>query len=451
MDLMRVKLENVKKLVRRSVKGPLQKVLVKLHPADIAYIIRHLSDIDRKKVWACMTDNMRIAETIIELDDSSIVELFEEMEPQKAADVLQEMNSDDISYVLRLLPEELKDKITQYIGDKDLSAVEELLHYPDDSAGAMMNTEYIALNVRTTVKEATKLIHKAADVELVYYLYVVDDEGRLVGVLSLRQLITNPPDKTLADIMISDIISVQDHTDKEDAARLVAKYDLLALPVVDEQRHIMGIITFDDVMDVIREEATEEIYRMAGASQEAFDYGESTITNAKARLPWLIVTLVGELMSGFIITFFQGKIVDFLVISAFMPVIMAMGGNVGSQSSTIIIRNIALGNIDNKRAAVPVVWREMKTGFLMGIVSAVPVTLILPLFGGGQRTGLIVGVSLFCAMGFAAFVGAHVPLVLMRLNVDPAVASGPFISTFNDITGLTIYFSVAIAMVSLLG
>ncbi|MDR2869254.1 MAG: magnesium transporter [Deferribacteraceae bacterium] len=446
----RVTLENVKKLIRRNAKGPLYKVLGKLHPADVAYIIGSLSDLDRKHIWGFLHDKSRIAEIILELDEPYIIELFTGMPPESAADVLMEMESDDVSYILRTLPDTLKETILSEINGKALSEVEELLHYPERSTGAMMNTEYIALSQAMTVKEATKFIHnKAVDIEMVYYLYLVDDEGRLVGVLSLRQLILNPPEKTLAEIMIKDVLSVLDSTDRQEAAALVDKYDLLALPVVDEQRRMVGIITFDDIIDVIREEAAEDMYRMTGTPQE-LTAEEKPLRSARIRLPWLFITLLGELVSGVTIVFFQGRLADFLVLSAFTPVIMAMGGNVGSQSATIVIRGVALGKVDTRRM-LPILWRELRVGLIMGAVSAIPVTFLAPYVHAGPHIGIIVGAALFFAMTFAAFTGTFVPMMLLRFKVDPAVASGPFISLLNDITGLTIYFSTALVLVTLLG
>jgi magnesium transporter len=247
--------------------------------------------------------------------------------------------------------------------------------------------------------------------------------------------------------MIRDIIHVLDSVNREDVAKLVAKYDFMALPVVDEQRHLVGIITFDDIIDVIQDEATEDIYKITGTSQDALDGG--AVKSARARLPWLFITLTGELFSGVVIAFYQGKIEDFLVLASFMPVIMAMGGNVGSQSSTITVRNLALGKIDPRKTA-PILWKEIRVGLLMGLISAIPAFIIAPLVHAGPYIGVIVCVALFCAMSFAAFTGTLVPITLMRFKVDPAVASGPFISTLNDITGLTIYFSVAIALLSVL-
>jgi magnesium transporter len=446
---LRVTLENVKKLVRRGAKGPLYKLLNKLHPADIAQVIANLTDIDKKGLFGYLNNTSQLAEIILELNEKEIVDFFEGTDPKKAGEVIMAMESDDKSFILRLLPENIKESLSQYITLNELTEIEELLHYPEKTAGAMMNTDYVAFPEETTVKDATKTIHQSADVEMIYYIYVVDAENRLTGVLSLRQLILNPPERKLKEVMTANVISVADTVHQEDAARLVAKYDFMALPVVNEQRQLQGIITFDDIIDVIREEATEDIYRITGTPQAELSYDENVIKSARVRLPWLLITLVGELFSGVLISFFQGKLVEFLVLSAFMPVIMAMGGNVGSQSSTITIRNIALGRIDAKHN-FPILWKELRVGLLMGLASAVPVFFLAPLFHTSAGIGIIVGVALFCAMTFAAFSGTFVPLLLMKLKVDPAVASGPFISTFNDITGLTIYFSVALCLMTLL-
>jgi magnesium transporter len=446
---LRVTLENVKKLVRRNAKGPLYKLLNKLHPADIAQIITNLTDIDKKGLFGYINDNSRLAEIILELEENEIVSFFEDADPKRAGEVIMAMESDDKSFILRLLPESVKDAVAQYVTLNELTEIEELLHYPEKTAGAMMNTDYVAFSEETTVKDATKTIHKSQDIEMIYYIYVVDSEERLTGVLSLRQLILNPPERLLNEVMTKNVISVADSAHQEDVAQLVAKYDFMALPVVNEQRQLQGIITFDDVIDVIRDEATEDIYRITGTPQTELTYDENVVKSARARLPWLLITLVGELFSGIIISFFQGKLMEFLILSAFMPVIMAMGGNVGSQSSTITIRNIAIGRIDTKHA-FPILWKEIRVGLLMGIASAIPIFFLASLIHTSTSIGVIVGVALFCAMSFAAFSGTFVPLLLMKIKIDPAVASGPFISTFNDITGLTIYFSVALCLMTLL-
>lgn len=447
--MARVKLENVKKLIRRDAKAPLEKLFAKLHPVDIAYIISNLSDMDRKKVWPYITDKSKASEIILEMSDADIANIFKELPPKEAANLLSEMDSDDASYVLRLVPEEKQQSFLKFVPQEDLEGVEEMLHYPEDSAGAIMNTAYFSLGGDTTVKEATKLLHKRAHLDMAYYLYVTDEDGKLTGVLSLRQLILNPPDKKLSEIMTKDVIYVTVLDSEDYAAELVDKYDLLALPVVSENHRLCGIITVDDVIDVIKDKASEDIYNMAGVSQEEKMFDNQPFKVARIRLPWLLITFVGELFAGSVITYFQGRIHDFLIFATFMPIVMAMGGNVGSQSATIIIRGLAVGSVNPGHIA-SVVFKEMRVGAIMGVVIGILLGIVAPLWKASINIGIIVGTAIFFAMLFASFTGSIVPILLMKMKFDPAVASTPFISAFNDVTGLTIYFTVSIVMLSVL-
>lgn len=445
----RIKLENVKKLIRRNAKVPLEKLLLKLHPADLALIITNLSDIDRKKIWSFIEDRSKIAKIILEMQDIDIINIMEELSSQDAAALLSEMDSDDASYILRIIPKERQQDLLQYISHDELLDVEELLHYPEDSAGSIMNTASFALHMDTTVKEATKLLHKAEDLEMVFYLYVVDDENRLAGVLSLRQLILNPPEKKLSDIMIRDVISVT-VTDKEEyVAELVEKYDFLALPVVDEHHRLCGIITIDDVIDIIKDQASEDIYAMAGLTQNDLMFDKSPYKVASTRLPWLVITFLGEIVAGLVVTFFQGKITDFAILVTFMPIVMAMGGNVGSQSATVIIQGVAMGKIDTSRWS-RVIFKEIVVGILMGLVIGILLGVVAPFWEGDYKLGIIVGVAIFAAMLFASITGSLVPITLMKLKFDPAIASAPFITALNDITGLTIYFLISMTLLTIL-
>ncbi len=440
-NTLNIKIENVKKLIRRNAKHSLEKFLDKLHPADIALIVRGLPDIDRKKIWAYFTDKHKIAEVILEMEDAAMLKIFSELEQEVVASLFAEMESDDASYILRLLPLEERLKCMDYIPKDVLEDVEELLYYPEGSAGAIMDTSYFALHEDMTVKEATKQLHKAEDLEMVFYLYVIDDDGRLAGVLSLRQLILNPPERKLSEVMVSDVITVSVMDTENTAADLVDKYSLLALPVIDENRKLAGIITVEDVIDVIREKASDDIYSMVGVSQDERMYN-NPIKIARARLPWLVITFIGELIAGGVISYFQGNIEDFLLLAAFMPIVMAMGGNIGSQAATVIIRGAAMGTVDMSHIG-RIVSREMTVGVIMGVIIGVMLGVVAPFWGGDAQLGVIVGVAIFFAMIFASFTGAAVPMVLLKLKQDPAVASTPFITALNDITGLAIYFSVA--------
>lgn len=445
----RLKLENVKKLIRRNARLPLEKLLNKLHPADIAFIIANLSDLDRKKIWSFISDNSKAAEIILAMQDVDIIRIFDELSSQDGAKLLEEMDSDDVSYVLRIISQEKQQGLLQYISKDELEEVEELLHYPKDCAGSIMNTASFALHMDTTVKEATKLLHKAEDLEMVFYLYIVDDENRLSGILSLRQLILNPPDKKLSEIMVRDVISVSVTDTNEYAAALVEKYDFLALPVVDEHHRLCGIITIDDVIDIIKDKASEDIYTMAGVTQSDMMFDNRPLKVAGSRLPWLLVTFLGEIIAGLVISFFQGKISDFILLSTFMPIVMAMGGNVGSQSATIIIQGVALGKIDTNRWG-KVIFKELSVGAVMGVVIGLLLGIVAPFWNGDPQLGIIVGVAIFAAMSFASLTGAVVPVALMKLKFDPAIAAAPFITALNDITGLTIYFLISMALLAVI-
>lgn len=446
---LQIKLESAKKLIRRNARNHLENLLLKLHPADIATIIKNLNELDRKKIWDILSGKSVLPSVILELEESQIIELFNSMPPNEIARILNEMETDDAAGILRLFDEEKVKNIMQYMEKEELNSVEELLQYPPDSAGSIMNPNYFALHEDVTVKEATKLLHKAEDLEMVFYLYVIDNEKRLVGVISLRQLILNPPDKMLKEIMMKDVIKVNVNIDREEVAKIVERYDILAVPVVDDENKLVGIITVDDVIDVIREETTEDIYKMAGTTEDELMLGNKSFRVAKVRFPWLLITFVGELISGVIVHFFHGRVQDFVILASFMPLIMAMGGNVGSQSSTILIRGVSLGKItvDDIYKAI---FKEIRVGVIMGFILGGILAFVAPVFSKDWQLGLIVGTAMFFAVTFAAFTGAFVPAMLIKLKFDPAVASSPFISTLNDITGLTIYFTVSIVLLNVL-
>jgi magnesium transporter len=446
---LKIKLESVKKLIRRNARNHLENLLLKLHPADIATIIKNLNELDRKKIWNILSGKSILASVILELDESQIIELFNNMTPIEIARILNEMETDDAAGILRLFDEEKVKNIMQYMEKEELNSVEELLQYPPDSAGSIMNPNYFALHEDITVKEATKLLHKAEDLEMVFYLYVIDSEKRLVGVISLRQLILNSPEKMLKEIMTREVIKVNVNTDREEVAKIVERYDILAVPVVDNEDRLVGIITVDDVIDVIREETTEDIYKMAGTTEDELMLGNRSLKVAKVRFPWLLITFFGELISGIVVQFFHGKVQDFAILASFMPLIMAMGGNVGSQSSTILIRGVSLGKI-TVSDIYKAIFKEIRVGMIMGLILGGILAFVAPFFSKDWQLGLIVGIAMFFAVTFAAFTGAFVPAMLIKLKLDPAVASSPFISTLNDITGLTIYFTVSIVLLNTL-
>jgi magnesium transporter len=293
-----------------------------------------------------------------------------------------------------------------------------------------------------TVKEAVAALQEAKDVEMVFYVYVTDEHNHLVGVLSLRNLLTVPPSTRLRDIMTTDVISVRTDMDQEEVAHLVAKYDILAIPVVDDGNKLMGIITVDDVIDVMRQEATEDMFKMAGASEEELLYGYKSFKIARLRLPWLLTNLFGGVITGYLMWRFKVTLKEVIALISFIPVITGMGGNVGGQSSTIVVRGFATGRIDFSTLR-QVFFREMRVGLIMGTVCGLTIGVVAFFWHNNAYLGLVVGLAMVTAMTVAATMGVLAPSFFKKIGIDPAIASSPFVQTANDIIGILIYFGTA--------
>jgi magnesium transporter len=312
-----------------------------------------------------------------------------------------------------------------------------------------MSPEVFALEQSLSVKEAIAALQQADDVEMVFYLYVINEQGQLVGVLSLRQLLTVSPAAKLADIMITDVFSVRTDMDQEEVARVVEKYNILAVPVIDDNNRLKGIITVDDIIDVLRQEATEDIYKMAGASQEELLYGNKSFKIARLRLPWLLINLFGGVMTGYLMWLFKITLKEVIALISFIPVITGMGGNVGGQSATIMVRGFATGRIDFSMLR-QVFLKELRVGLIMGSVCGLTVGLVAWAWHGNPYLGLVVGLAMVVAMAVASSMGVIAPAAFKKMGIDPAIASTPFVQTANDITGILIYFGMATSFLAFL-
>lgn len=439
---LQILLDTVKKLIRRGAFPNLSKVVAKSHPADIAHLFRYLDLKDQRILFNLIEDIETAAYVLSEIDHSAGAQLLEQIEKERITEVLQEMPYDDAVDIIRNMPEELAEEILNSMQDEYSDEIEQLLAYEEDTAGGIMATEIFSLAEELTVRQAIESLQQATDVEMVFYLYVTDDHGHLVGVLSLRQLLTVPPNTLLKDIMIKDVISVRTDMDQEEVAQLVAKYNILAIPVVDDGNKLMGIITVDDVIDVMRQEATEDIYKMAGASEEELLYGNKAFKIARLRLPWLITNLFGGVMTGFLMWQFRATLEQIIALISFIPVITGMGGNVGGQSSTIVVRGFATGRFDASTMR-QVFFKEVRVGMIMGAVCGLTVGLVAYGWHHNPYLGLVVGLAMVTAMTVAASMGVLAPTFFKRFGVDPAIASSPFVQTANDITGILIYFGTA--------
>ncbi|MFA5517093.1 MAG: magnesium transporter [Desulfuromonadales bacterium] len=444
---LQILLDTVRKLIRRGAFPNLSKVLAKTHPADIAHLFRYLELKDQRILFNLIENPETAAYVLSEIDHATGAQLLEQIARETITEVLQEMPYDDAVDIIRNMPEELAEEILSSMQEEHSEEIEELLRYEEDTAGGIMATEIFSLEENLTAGMAIEALQQAQDVEMVFYLYVTDAHGHLVGVLSLRQLLTVPPSTKLKNIMIRDVISVRTDTDQEVVAQVVAKYNVLAIPVVDEENKLKGIITVDDIIDVMRQEATEDIYLMAGASEEELLYGNKSLKIARLRLPWLVTNLFGGVITGYLMWRFKVTLKEVIALISFIPVITGMGGNVGGQSATIVVRGFATGRIDFTTLR-QVFFKELRVGMIMGGVCGVTVGLVALFWHGNAYLGVVVGLAMVTAMTVAACMGVLAPSFFKKMGIDPAIASSPFVQTANDITGILIYFGMATLFIS---
>ncbi|MDP7272050.1 MAG: magnesium transporter [Candidatus Marinimicrobia bacterium] len=432
------------RLLRRNAHTNLVKLIRKTHPADLAVVFRYFNDEEQVQVFSIMVDDGQAVEFLVELDDTLIANLLEDESPERIATVIQESSANDQSYILGTLEDEQAHSVIELLKTEEQEEIEELMGYPEDSAGAMMTTNVFTLYQNTTCRDALTSLQDQSEAEMVFYLYITDEDDRLVGVASLRALATTPADTILKNIMVKRVHTVRPETDQEEVAQIVAQYNYLAVPVLDEDDQLLGIVTVDDVVDVIREEATEDFLQMAGAGKDREILLKSSWENARARLPWLFASWIGGIFAASIIGTFEHLLESMIALAAFIPVIIGMGGNIGTQSSTIIVRGIATGRIEIG-SELKVMWKEVRVGIILGALYG----LLLGAFAkfrfidADPMLGVVVGLSIGCSMLLAVAVGTFVPMFLRKVDIDPAIASGPFVTTSIDILGVLFYFVIA--------
>jgi len=432
------------RLLRRNAHTNLVKLIRKTHPADLAIVFRYFNDEEQAQVFSIMVEDGQAMEFLVELDDTLIANLLENESPERIATVIQESSANDQSYILGTLEDEQAQSVIELLKTEEQEEIEELMGYPEDSAGAMMTTNVFTLYQNTICKDALKSLQDQSEAEMVFYLYITDEDDRLVGVASLRALATTPADTILKDIMVKRVHTVRPETDQEEVAQIVAQYNYLAVPVLDADDHLLGIVTVDDVVDVIREEATEDFLQMAGAGKDREILLKSSWENARARLPWLFASWIGGIFAASIIGTFEHMLESMIALAAFIPVIIGMGGNIGTQSSTIIVRGIATGRIEIG-SELKVLLKEVRVGIILGALYG----LLLGVFAkfrfidADPMLGVVVGLSIGCSMLIAVAVGTFIPMFLRKVDIDPAIATGPFVTTSIDILGVLFYFVIA--------
>ena len=416
--------DTFRRLLRRHAETNILKLIDKTHPADLALLFRYFNENEQDEIFSKLKPSEKTAEFLNDLDELIGIRLLENESHDRIASILEHASSNEQAYLIGLLDEQYASSVIELLQADKQEELEEMMAYPEDSAGILMYTDVFTLHEETKARDAINALQDQEDAEMVFYLYTLDDEARLTGVISLRDLVTTPGDTKLKDIMSKQIHVVRPETDQEEVARIVSQYNFLAVPVVDPDDRLLGIVTVDDVVDIIREEATEDFLQMVGAGKDREILLKSSWENARMRLPWLFASWVGGIMAAFIIGIFDNVLQSTIALAAFIPVIMGMGGNIGTQSSTIIVRGLATGRVSIENS-MRILFKEIRVGLMLGILYGLllGVFAILKFLDVSPMLGVVVGVSICISMIIAATIGSLVPLILNRFEIDPAIAT----------------------------
>jgi magnesium transporter len=433
-------LDDIRYLAERQDVAMVRTVLLTARPADVAEIVRHLPEDLGRYVFGLL-DPERASDVLLELDDFSRERLAAGLDRERLSALIDVMDSDDAADVVKDLPASMAESVLETIPDEDSAEVRVLLQHEEDTAGGLMQLELVAVPAGSTVDEAIQEVRRrAGTIEHVYDLYVIGAGRLLRGVLSLDRLLTAAGSTRVEAIMDENAVVVEAGVDQEEVAKLFKRYNLIALPVVDRERRLVGRITVDDVIDVVVDEASEDIRKLAGVVEE--EYREtSPFRVSRARLPWLLLGLTGGVCSAALLSRYEGSLARNLPLAFFVPVVTAMGGNIGIQSSAIVISGLASGEISLRDSGRRIL-QELRVGLLNAIVCGLAIALVASPWQG-QEIGLVVTAALITVILSASFIGSTVPLVLHRFGLDPSLATGPFITASNDIFGLVVYMTIA--------
>ncbi len=450
--------DRIEELIQHEEWLQLKPLLTALHPADIADIIDSAPSNARENLFSLLSDDIK-PDVLAELHDSSESDVTEALTDSELSDIVSDMAPDDAADVLGDLTDERSEHVLDLMEDEESEDVRKLLEYDEDTAGGIMTTDIVTMRENQTVAEAIETIAYLDTEENFHYANIIDNAGKMLGYVNIWELLREKDrQKPLTTMTHHQFCYATDDMDQEDVAQLAQQYNLNVIPVLDNQGILLGRITTDDIITVIEEEASEDILRLAGSDDEELE-DISILKSSSIRLPWLFITLIGGFITSIILRIFHAHLADMLILAAFVPVVLAMGGNTGIQASTLAVRSIALG-VSHDRKIGKLLLREITTGAVMGIICGLVIAgwvLTVILTGGEHNLSLppvylaiTVGIALFLAMTFAAVFGAFIPILLNKLDIDPAVASGPFISILNDISALLIYFGVTILLIKII-
>ena len=432
----------LRRLLASGVTVRAERLLSKMPPADVAPLLSDLTDDETRTVIELLFRQRRAALVLRELPPEMLPQVFLAVTDQRIADVLARLEIDDLIELMEWVPEERREEVLSRLPPHRRDELMKAELYPEDSAGRVMTTSLVALDEKMSAQEAIDSIRAIGEHdESVLYLYVVDDQRCLKGVVPIRRLVAAPPHRPVGEIMLEDPVSVRAEADQEEVAGLVRRYDLLGIPVVDVDGRLLGVITVDDVIDVITEEATEDIYHLAGLSEEDRVFSPAH-TAIRKRLPWMLVNLATCFLAAWVVGLFERTIGQVVALAVFMPVVAGMAGNGGTQALTIITRGIALGELEFS-TGVRAAGKEMLVGLVIGAATGLASAGIAWFWHGGPILGLALFLSMVVAMAVSGLMGAAVPLGLKALRQDPALGSGVIVTTFTDVFAFFSFLGIA--------
>ena len=429
------------KTLKENKKTEFENILEELQPYDMAKIYEDLPEKHKGRFLLFLKIDV-LADLMEELDKEDQLGLLNILGIEKSGKVLDLMDNDDLALLLHELSPEKKDSLLSGMKTEESNAVRDIMKYPPETAGRIMTNRFVWIRSYFTVREAVDKFKVFAEfAESINYLYVIDEERKLVGVVSYRDLLLAEPEEHIRTIMYERIISVTVTTDQEVVAQIVGRYDFLAIPVVDENNILVGIVTVDDIIDIVIKEANEDIEKLS-ATGKSIDFETKTLVAAARRLPWLILLLFIGVISGRIISSFEDTLKQVVALAFFMPMIAGMTGNTGTQSLAVVVRGLISYDID-KGVITRLITRELGVGVTIGLTCSILIAVIAYIWQGSLILGAVVGCSLFFTLIIGTLAGTIIPLILFRMKIDPAVASGPLITTLNDIFSLLTYFGIA--------
>lgn len=429
------------KLLRHGAYPQLRKIVDKTMAADIAPALPLLLEDDRNRVLSLLIEAGKAARALLSLDDSDLGEIVDAVDDPTLAAICSSSAPDDAADLLDSLDDERRQRIFGLLGATQGARLESLLEGEEESAGSLMTTNFLALDVDLTVGQAIEAIRQYPRRDSFFYVYCTDGEGHLSGVLSLRSLILAPPTAHLRDTMVQSVVRCQIDSEPEEVAQIVSKYDLLSVPVVDLQNRLVGVVTVDDVIDVIQEQAEEDLLHLAGVAA-AERVSTPGFQSFRMRFPWLAINLVTAFLASWVVSMFQGTIAKWAALAVFMPIVAGMGGNAGTQTLTVFVRGLALGEVDWSSGWRPI-WKEVLVGFFNGAANGVLTSMVVGFWTGDWILATILMLAMTFNLVIAGAAGGLVPLLLERLGFDPAVASSIFVTTFTDVGGFFSFLGLA--------